>query len=136
MTAFALIRNLTISFNIQRTANASSFYNITWGNKDGSVKSSDFYQLEVIKDQPPAIKVNNLNQFTEFNLHEKLKVDLHPTLTDDYSVHDAYIIATVSKGSGESIKFRELKMSFDKPSAVKGPLVKPSLTIDIAQTRT
>ncbi len=118
-------------FNIQRTANASSFYNIKWGNKDGSVKSSDFYQLEVIKDQPPVIKVNNLNQFTEFNLHEKLIVDLHPTLTDDYSLRDAYIIATVSKGSGESIKFRELKMSFDKPSAVKGPLVKPSLTIDI-----
>jgi hypothetical protein len=118
-------------FNIQRTANASSFYNIKWGNKDGSVKSSDFYQLEVIKDQPPVIKVNNLNQFTEFSLHEKLIVDLHPTLTDDYSLRDAYIIATVSKGSGESIKFRELKMSFEKPSAVKGQIVKPSLKIDI-----
>jgi len=118
-------------FNIQRTANASSFYNIKWGNKDGSGKSSDFYQLEVIKDQPPVIKVSNLNQFTEFSIHEKLIVELHPTLTDDYSLRDAYIIATVSKGSGESIKFRELKMSFDKPSTVKGPLVKPSLTIDI-----
>jgi len=121
------------NFNITRITNASSFYNIAWGNKDGSKKSSDFYQLEVIKDQPPAINVPNLNQFTEFSLNEKLKVDLRPTLTDDYSVQDAYIIATVSKGSGESIKFRELKMSFDKPSTVKGALVKPSLTLDIVK---
>jgi hypothetical protein len=119
------------SFTLDRTTNVSSFYNITWSNKDGSKKSSDFYQLEVIKDQPPVINLNNLNQFTEFSLDEQLTVDLSPTLTDDYSVQDAYIIATVSKGSGESIKFREVKMSFDRPSAVKGPLVKPSLTIDI-----
>ena len=57
-------------------SNASSFYNISWSNKDGSKKSSDFYQFDVIKDQPPAINVTNLNQFTEFSLNEKLTVDL------------------------------------------------------------
>jgi hypothetical protein len=119
------------SFKIDRITNSSSFYNIAWSNQDGSKKSSDFYHLEVIKDQPPVINLSNLNQFTELSLNEKLTVDLRPTLTDDYSVQDAYIIATVSKGSGESIKFREVKMSFDRPSAVKGALVKPSLTIDI-----
>jgi hypothetical protein len=118
-------------FNVQRTATSSSFYNISWRSKNGSLKSSEFYQMEVIKDQPPSIKVNNLNQFTEFSLSDKLTVGLHPTLTDDYSVEDAHIIATVSKGSGESIKFRELKMTFDKPSVIQGPLVNPSLAIDI-----
>ncbi len=121
----------TNRFNLQRTVDVSSFYNITWRHTDGSKKSSDFYQLEVIKDQPPVINMNNLNQFTEFSLHEKTTVQLRPTLTDDYSVQDAYLIATVSKGSGESIKFRELKMSFDKPSFIEGPSVKPSLALDI-----
>ena len=118
-------------FNARRTATSSSFYNISWKNKDGSARSSDFYQVEVIKDQPPSIKVNNLSQFTEFSLSDKPTVGLHPILTDDYSVEDAHIIATVSKGSGESIKFRELKMSFDRPAAIEGPTVNPSLTIDI-----
>ena len=118
-------------FNVQHTANSSSFYNINWRSNDGSAKSSDFYQVEVVKDQPPLIKVNNMNQFTEFSLADKLMISFHPTITDDYSVEDAHIIATVSKGSGESIKFRELKMSFDKPSVIKGPLVNPSLTIDV-----
>ena len=121
----------THDLTAQRMASSSSFYSIHWRTKNESAKSSDFYQLEVIKDQPPSIKVNNLNQFTEFDLNDKLTFGLHPTLTDDYSVEDAHIIATVSKGSGESIKFRELKMPFDRPSSIKGPAVSPSFTIDI-----
>lgn len=121
----------TQRFIVQRSISTSSFYNIAWNNKDGSAKASDFYQVEVIKDHPPIIAVGNLNQFTEFDLHDRLKVDLQPTLTDDYSLTNAYIIATVSKGSGESIKFRELKMSFDRPAVITGLSVKPSLMLDI-----
>jgi hypothetical protein len=87
----------TQRFIVQKSVSSSSFYNIAWSNADGYAKASDFYQVEVIKDHPPAISVSHLNQFTEFDIDDKLKVDLQSTLTDDYSLTNAYIIATVSK---------------------------------------
>jgi hypothetical protein len=33
-------------------------------------------------------------------------------ITDDYGISDAYMVATVAKGLGEAVKFREEKMAF------------------------
>ena len=118
-------------YQTQRTFNSTGFYQVAWRNSDGSKKYSDYFQVEVINDQPPNIAVENLNQFIELDFDDNLKIDLKSTLTDDYGLSDAYIIATVSKGSGESVKFREEKLRFHAPGKITGKSVKANLLIDI-----
>ena len=116
---------------ITRSFKESGFYQIAWTTPESSIRYSDFYEIETIKDEPPTIAVENLNQFSELKLADTLKMELKPTLTDDYGLSSAYVIATVSKGSGEAIKFREEKLAFDRPNVIHGKKVQASRTIDL-----
>jgi len=120
-------------YTIQKRFTETTFYQVAWKNEDGSTKYSDYFTVETIKDQPPVVDIENLDQFITLSVTDKLKVNLQSTLTDDYRVNDAYIIATVSKGSGESVKFREEKLRFDKPDPITGKNIKATRTIDLVK---
>ncbi len=106
----------------------SGFYQIQWKQKD-KVTRSDFYKIEIIADQPPKITIDNLNQFTKLALRDKLSLTIQSTLTDDYGLSRSIIVATVSKGSGESVKFREEKLPFEQ--SISGKQLKASRQIDL-----
>lgn len=91
----------------------SGFYNFKFEDLQGNSYSSDLYAIEVFKDAAPNIKLQGLNQFTSFDFDETKQISFTTNIIDDFGVADAYIIATVSKGSGESVKFREEKLNFD-----------------------
>ena len=76
-------------------------------------KRSDLYQVEVIKDLPPVIQIKTPKQYTYIDAGEKPQVLLDATVTDDYGISDATIFATIAKGSGEAVKFKEQKIPFD-----------------------
>jgi hypothetical protein len=109
----------------------SGIYQVAWKSKSGETKSSDYYKIEVIPDVAPDIAIKDLPQTTEFSINDNLKIDLVSTVSDDYFVQDAYIIATVAKGSGESVKFREEKLSFTSPTKIAGKHVQATRTIDL-----
>lgn len=111
----------------------STFYQIRWRNKEGKIKTSDYYKIEIITDRSPEINIVELNQTTEFRLNDKLVINVNANVNDDYLLTDAYIIATVSKGSGESIKFREEKLLFTSPSKISGKVINASRQIDLNQ---
>ncbi len=115
---------------LERSFTESGFYQLVWSDAKGR-EYSDFYKIEVVKDQPPSIAVENLNQFTELAATDNLKINLKSVLADDYSISQAHIIATVSKGSGESVKFREEKLFFDTPDKVQGKEVRVTRVIDL-----
>jgi hypothetical protein len=117
-------------YEADRYFTESGFYQLAWSDANGR-QYSDFYKIEVVKDQPPTITVENLNQFTELAATDNLKINLKSVLSDDYSISQAHIIATVSKGSGESVKFREEKLFFDTPSKVEGKNVRATRLIDL-----
>jgi hypothetical protein len=125
------IQKLNAKNSIQRSFSKSTFYQFSWALTTGEVKTSDFYKIEVIKDETPDITVHQLQQFTQLSVSDKLTFGLRSTLTDDYSIRDAYVIATVSKGSGESVKFREEKLRFSSPSNIQGKKVQASRIIDL-----
>lgn len=108
----------------------SGFYQLQWkaGEKTAS---SDFYKMEVIKDQAPRITIDNLNQFTRLSLTDNLSVKVKSTLADDYGLSEAQVIATVSKGSGESVKFREEKLLFERPGKIEGKKIQGELTLNL-----
>jgi hypothetical protein len=115
-------------YQVSYQIHESGFYQIQWKQNE-KVTRSDFYRIEIITDQPPKITIDNLNQFTKLALRDKLSLTIQSTLTDDYGLSHSIIVATVSKGSGESVKFREEKLAFDQP--ISGKQLKASRQIDL-----
>jgi cell division protein FtsL len=92
---------------------SSSFYNFKFSDKKGNTYFSDLYAIEVTKDEAPTVDIKGIEQFTQFEFTDDKTVHFNSDITDDYGLNEAYIIATVSKGTGESVKFREEQLSFD-----------------------
>jgi len=90
----------------------SGFYNFKFEDLQGNIFSSDLYAIEAVSDTAPEIELKDLDQFTTFNYSEEKDIRFNTVIIDDYGIADSYIIATVSKGSGESVKFREEKITF------------------------
>ncbi|NER15881.1 ABC transporter permease [Spongiivirga citrea] len=97
---------------------ASGFYNFKFTDLKDNEYTSKLYSIEMLKDEQPNIKIRDIEQFTSFDFDEDMKLSFRTDITDDYGLADAYIIATVSKGSGESVKFREEKLNFDNPISI------------------
>ncbi len=108
----------------------SGFYQIQWKDDQKTVRS-DYFKIEIIKDELPKVAIDNLNQFTQFSLTDPLKVKVQATLQDDYGLTGSTIVATVSKGSGESVKFREEKLRFESPKTIAGKKVNASVSLDL-----
>jgi hypothetical protein len=121
------------SFTFSRSFTDAAFYQIIWSDSTKKNYQTDFYSIEIIKDEAPHIAVENLPQFIELKLSERMTVDLKANLTDDFGLSDAHIIATVSKGSGESVKFREEILRFTKPTQISGKQQQASRLIDLVK---
>jgi hypothetical protein len=93
----------------QKLINKPGFYQV---NVDG--KLSDLYQVQVITDQPPVIRIKSPKQYTYIDAGEAQKVNIDATVNDDYGISNALIFATVAKGSGEAVKFKEYKLDFGR----------------------
>ena len=94
------------------TLTKSGIYNFKYQDVNGNTFISDLYSIDLIHDNEPAIEVRGLDQYTSFNYDDSKNVSFSATITDDYGLSEAYIIATVSQGSGESVKFREERIEF------------------------
>ena len=91
----------------QKMMNKPGFYQV---GIDG--KLSDLYQVQVIKDNPPVIHIKTPQQYTYIDAGESPRVNITASVDDDYGISNAFIYATVAKGSGEAVKFKEQKIGF------------------------
>ena len=110
----------------QKTISKPGFYQVVI---DG--KRSDLYQLQVTKDNAPVIQIKTPKQYTYIDAGEKPRVTLTATVTDDYGVSDALIYATVAKGSGEAVKFKEQQISFGQSFSAQQRKYELQKTIDL-----
>jgi hypothetical protein len=94
-------------WSAKKTIDRAGFYQVLI---DG--KRSDLYLLQVIKDAPPVIQIKSPKQYTYIDAGEKPVVNVKISVNDDYGVTGATIFATVAKGSGEAVKFKEQKIGF------------------------
>jgi len=118
------------SYRQKKIVSESGFYQIQWQYKN-KIYRSDYYKIEAIKDEPPKITVTNPDQFIKLRFDDNLVVGIKSSLTDDYGLLDAQIIATVSKGSGESVKFREEKIRFTTPKQFTGKQLNASVSLNL-----
>ncbi|MGM0391654.1 MAG: tryptophan-rich sensory protein [Bacteroidota bacterium] len=115
--------------------NTSGFYNFKFMDTLGNSYVSKLYSIEVIADKSPVIEVDGLKQFSSYNFDDEKRVEFSTLITDDFGISDAFIIATVSKGTGEAVKFREEKLSFEEPVKRGAKSVKLSKKIDLDQMK-
>ncbi len=93
---------------------ASTIYRIAATADDGSDwQAADLHALQLRPDLPPQITfVTPAQTRSEVSAHEPIIVAVQ--VHDDYGLAAIQLVATVSRGSGEGVKFREQKMSFDE----------------------
>jgi hypothetical protein len=106
----------------------SHIYRLEWTDQSGT-HSSNYFELTMKPDQPPVVHIRDLGQFTRLKWGDKKGIEIPVTISDDFGLTQGYIVATVSKGSGESVKFREEKLPF-QPPAIKGKNVKAHRILD------
>ena len=90
------------------------FYDISFRSPSAKTMHSPYYKIEIIPDRSPVVEIKNLNQYTEFEYNNDQKIEVNASLSDDYGLTESFIVATISKGSGEAVKFREAKFAFDQ----------------------
>jgi hypothetical protein len=82
--------------------------------------TSEFYKIEVVKDQAPVIIVTSPKPNTTVEYWAPQRVTISASVADDYGIKDAQLIATTASGSGEGVKFKEQKIAF--PTSFGGQL--------------
>jgi hypothetical protein len=91
----------------------SLFYQIRYGVND-QWYTSPVYTIVAKDDQPPLITVKAPEPYTFVLYGQPPQVKVSVELNDEYGLQGAHLVATVSRGSGESVKFREEKLGFDQ----------------------
>lgn len=117
------------AYQLTSTLAHSGFYKFNYTDVNDRKYESDIFQLVALKDQSPTVAINNLDRFTLLEFNDNKNISFKTSLADDYGLASTSIIATVSKGTGESVKFREERMDFDKP--LKNGAKKATLTKSI-----
>ncbi|TDE18150.1 hypothetical protein [Dyadobacter psychrotolerans] len=87
----------------------SGLYAIKAYWKDSLVYQSDFYRLEALPDLAPKIEPASKELYKYHLLKDSKSLNISAKISDDFRVRQAFIVATVARGSGENVKFREMK---------------------------
>lgn len=87
----------------------SGFYSIKAFYRDSLIYQSAFYRIEALPDNPPKIEPASKNLYTIHQIKDPKTINISARISDDFKVSQAYIVATVARGSGENVKFREAK---------------------------
>nr|MBC7612943.1 hypothetical protein [Pseudopedobacter sp.] len=96
-------------WNTAKVITRSGFYQV---ETDG--RKSDLYLIEVIEDQLVSIKIIKPEQQTVIDFGQPQKVSLNVLLSDDFGISSAEINATIASGKGESVSFKQIKLSFNQ----------------------
>jgi hypothetical protein len=88
----------------------SGLYSIKGYWRDSLVYQSDFYKIEAIPDLAPKIEPASKELYQYHDLKDSKIMKIWAKVSDDFQVAQAFIIATVARGAGENVKFREVRI--------------------------
>ncbi|MCY7357677.1 MAG: hypothetical protein LH609_09430 [Rudanella sp.] len=78
--------------------------------QDSLFYQSAFYRLEAQPDLAPKIEPVAKELYRFHSLKDSKQLTVSARISDDFKVQQAFIIATLARGSGENVKFREVRM--------------------------
>lgn len=118
------------TYSTKTNLKKDGFYFISWYNDEDTLQSP-FFPINVQPDQPPVIEIKNPAQYLDVPIGNNNAVELEVQANDDHGLSAAYIVATVSRGSGEAVKFREQKLYFDHKITGNTKKIELKKTIDL-----
>lgn len=92
----------------------NAFYQFLFQGREQTTQFSDYFRLEIIADAAPLIVIDSLASRTVIAPGERPVLDLRGRVEDDYGVTHVAAFATLARGSGEAVRFREAQLTFDK----------------------
>lgn len=104
------MREVNGVFRHQDRVSGSGLYAIKGYFKDSLIYQSDFYKLEALPDLAPRIEPGSKELYRYHFLKDSQSITVSARISDDFRVKQAFIVATVARGSGENVKFREIRM--------------------------
>jgi len=108
--------------------NQSSIYQIEYLQNDSAISLKPEV-LEMLRDEAPILSTDlkeNRHEIDWEDLSNDFKLDLN--IQDDYGIESTDIIMTLSRGEGESVRFREMKQAI---SAVSKGLEEQQINISL-----
>ncbi|MBC7893755.1 MAG: hypothetical protein H7Y12_16165 [Sphingobacteriaceae bacterium] len=91
---------------------------------DSLVYQSDYYRLEAQPDLAPKIEPTAKELYRFYHLNDKKQLPISAKFSDDFRVSYAFLVATLARGSGEAVKFREVKIPLGKANFKEATLSK------------
>ncbi len=120
-------------YSARRVLTQTGFYHLAFGASEANAQKSDYHKIEIIKDQPPQITLARPEQRTELAPEAPRRLAVQATITDDYGIHSHRIVATLAKGTGEAVKFREQILAFDQVQMKSSRLLELTTELDLHQ---
>ncbi|WP_262691650.1 DUF4175 domain-containing protein [Kordiimonas aestuarii] len=109
-----LARNTSGSYELTQDVQNSALYQIIHKTGTTEYLVGDIYTVAVRKDQKPSIRLVSPKASTiEFTRNADPIFMTLAEIVDDYGISDTRILASVAKGSGEAVKFRDEIFEFD-----------------------
>ncbi len=117
----SLTKQNEFSYILDRQVNSTSIYRLGASINGVEKILPDIFTLTVIKDMAPKIKIITPKQtITELSTLSEAQISTHVLVTDDFEVNKVEILASIAKGSGESVKFRDQVFLFDSEQTIDG----------------
>jgi len=111
------------SYSVQVKLTTSMVYHLA--TADENIPLSDgftaIHRITVTPDHAPKIRfIQPKNSVTEYAKNSVPNVVTEVQISDDFAVTEVEILASIAKGSGEGVKFRDQKFSFDRSEQFDG----------------
>lgn len=94
-------------FELSEELANSGIYSIQAFRDGLQVFVSDFYTVEVMLDQSPQIIPGEKEIYRYHFPENPASLTLKAKVSDDFQVEEVYLVATLARGKGENVKFRE-----------------------------
>lgn len=91
-------------------AEGSGIYAIRAYRDEEKVFESAYFPFEVYEDIPPIIVPEEKEVYKFHFQKDAQKTTLKAKISDDFKVNEVYLVATLARGSGENVKFRESRI--------------------------
>lgn len=118
-------------FQITDQLENSGIYAIKASKDSEILFQSDYYKLELNRDKAPLIIPEEKELYKYYFPKDPKKLRVNAKVSDDFLVREVYLIATLARGSGENVKFRESKFTLSKKNFQTADLSHPMDLADL-----
>ncbi|MBA6391352.1 hypothetical protein H4J38_11275 [Colwellia sp. BRX10-3] len=120
-----LVKKKDGTHQFQAKLNTSMVYHLAVENTDSKV-SEDFatiHRISLTPDQAPKIRfINPKSTVTEYGKNSRPYLAAQVQISDDFAIAKVSILASIAKGSGEGVKFRDQAFTFDRNELIDGKM--------------